>query len=370
MADSKPFLLRHFGPGCLAGISLRDWLALLAENRFHVSPAYLGKAAYISVSSVLTSLFSVAEQGLISRQLAKHQCSAPVFILGCWRSGTTYLHNLLSVDERFISPSLFQTMYPHTCLTNEWWLRPSLEFFVPQRRFMDNMTMGLREPAEDEMALAILTLRSNMLSWVFRRNSACYDRFLDFTEATSADRELWKRHLRTFVNKVTLGNNRRPLLKSPNHTARVQLLLELYPDARFLHIRRHPFDVYRSLVHMATQVTPVWGLQHYPPELIPEMVIETYKRLYHAYFSQIPLIPPGQFHDLAYEDLVASPIDQLESAYSALNLDGFDSIRPALEEYCREKSGYRKNRHHDIPEDVCARLKAEWQQSFAAWGYE
>lgn len=31
-------LLRHFGPGLLAGITLGDWVSLLWDNRFAVSP--------------------------------------------------------------------------------------------------------------------------------------------------------------------------------------------------------------------------------------------------------------------------------------------------------------------------------------------
>ena len=30
MSDPKNFLVKHFGPGCLAGITIFDWLSLLA----------------------------------------------------------------------------------------------------------------------------------------------------------------------------------------------------------------------------------------------------------------------------------------------------------------------------------------------------
>ena len=304
MGNSKHILVEHFGPACLAGITWTDWVKLLVENRFRISPQYWGKAAFLTASSLGTSVFRLLEEGRYARQLSQHTVPDPVFILGSWRSGTTHLHNLLSLDDRFVSPNLFQTMYPHTCLTSEAWLRPLLDLLTPKRRFMDNMEMGLREPAEDEMALAILSLRSNMLSWTFPRNADRYDRFLDFQGVPESDRQHWKTHLDRFVRKITLRNGKLPLLKSPNHTARIQLILELYPRAKFIHIRRNPYDVYRSLVHMARQVIPVWGLQTYPSETISDMVIAIYRQLYAAFFEQVPLIPQGQFHEIAYEDLI------------------------------------------------------------------
>lgn len=219
------------------------------------------------------------------------------------------------------------------------------------------------------MALAILSLRSNMLSWTFPRNAARYDQFLDFHDVPDSDRQLWKQHLDRFVRKVTLRNGKQPLLKSPNHTARIRLLLELYPNAKFIHLRRNPYDVYRSLVHMASQVIPVWGLQTYPAETISDMAIEMYRRLYAAYFEQVPLIPAGQFHEVAYEDLIRTPLPVLEETYHALNLEGFELRRSAFEAYTMAKSTYQRNRHKDIPAEVCEQLDLQWRQSFDAWGY-
>ena len=369
MAAPQNFLVQHFGPACLAGITCSDWVALLAENGLRVSPQYLGKAAFLSVSSLCTSACRLLEEAMYGQKLAAHRTADPVFILGSWRSGTTHLHNILSLDDRFVSPNLFQTMYPHSFLMSESWLRPLLDVMTPKKRFMDNMDMGLREPAEDEMALAILSLRSNMLSWTFPRNAARYDRFLDFRDAPDSDRQLWKLHLDRFVRKVTLRNGKQPLLKSPNHTARIRLILELYPNAKFIHLRRNPYDVYRSLVHMASQMIPVWGLQTYPTETISDMAIDMYRRLYAAYFEQVPFIPAGQFHEVAYEDLIRTPVPVLEQTYNALNLGDFELRRSAIEAYTAAKSGYQKNRHQDIPAAVCEQLHVQWRQSFEAWDY-
>jgi len=362
--------VKYFGPGCLAGIAFTDWLTLLAQNGFRVSPRYWGKAAFISASSVITSVLRPLERTLYRRRLETTNDAPPIFIVGCWRSGTTHLHNLLCLDERFAAPNMYQTMYPHTFLLTEAWLRPLLDSMTPRKRFMDNMPQGLREPHEDEMALAIMTLRSNMLSWAFPKNAAPYDKYLDFQGATDAERSLWKSCFQQFVNKVALRTQKRVVLKSPNHTARLQLLHEMYPDARFLHIRRHPYDVFRSMCHMASKVQPVWGLQVLPPEQIPDMVIDTYERLYNAYFDQVTGVPETHLHEIAYEDLVADPVQVLERAYGALDLGEFETVKPKLEKYAADNAGYQRNAHADLPAAERQRLHRQWKRFFDAWNYE
>lgn len=361
--------MRYFGPGCLAGVTLTDWLTLLAENRFRISPAYLGKAAFISGSSVVTSLLRPLEEFVARGSLREAKTQPPVFIVGCWRSGTTHLHNLLCLDDRFVAPSLYQTMYPHTFLLTESWLLPLLNLMTPRKRFMDNMEQGLREPHEDEMALAIMSQCSNMLSWAFPRNAAKYDEFLDFQSASETEIQKWKLCVRTFVNKVAMKSGNRVVLKSPNHTARLGLLRSLFPDTRFLHIRRNPYDVFRSMCHMISQVQPVWGMQHLPPQQIPEIVLQTYTRLYQAYLDQASSFPDTHLHEVTYEDLVQNPLDTLNGAYDALGLGAFQSVEPRIKSYLAERAAYKTNKHAELPPEQLEAVNAAWEKFFEVWGY-
>ncbi len=363
-------LARGFGPGCLAGIRFGDWWKLLAANDFQVDFPYWGKACHITISSVCTTPLAWLEKYFYGPSISSTHVETPLFIIGSWRSGTTHLHNLMCQDERYSAPDLFETMYPHTFRLARIWWEPILAAMTPRKRFMDNVKMSLREPAEDEMALGILSQKSNSFSWVFPNNANRYDRHLSFEQATEADREKFKQALQFFVAKVQRAHGRPLILKSPNHTARIKLILELFPDARFLHIRRHPYDVFRSFAHMAQQVIPVWGLQRFNPALVEEMVIETYRDLYQAYFDQKDLIPEGQFHEVAYEDLTAQPLEELEKVYAGLRLGKFDEMQPRFESYLAETKGYRKNRHVEIPAETRRLVHREWDFCFDAWGYE
>ena len=126
MSLQQKFLLT-FGPGWFAGITLGDWLRLLARNGFSVDPAYWPRVASISLYAAINTAFRWPESWLFDAKIRKTPVESPLFILGHPRSGTTHLHNLLVVDERFATPNFFQVNYPHTFLTAEAWATKILQ---------------------------------------------------------------------------------------------------------------------------------------------------------------------------------------------------------------------------------------------------
>src|SRR5688572_19378549 len=51
---------------------------------------------------------------------------APVFIIGHWRSGTTFLHQLMITDKRFGYVNFYQALFPGTFLLTEKIFKPVL----------------------------------------------------------------------------------------------------------------------------------------------------------------------------------------------------------------------------------------------------
>jgi hypothetical protein len=146
-------------------------------------------------------------------------------------------------------------------------------------------------------------------------------------------------------------------------------LLELFPDAKFIHIRRNPYAVFVSTVGLLKAIRPVFRLQRGPKEVDIEAVLKTYAAMYSAYFADRELIPPGQLVEIAYEDLEHDPIGQIETIYNTLTLANFEPVRPVLESYIRSVVGYRKNRHPEIDDPTRQRIVQAWSQCFDAWGY-
>lgn len=370
MSDFRLKLAEISGPGALAGVKLFDWLKLLGANHFRLHPLYWPRVAFISLSAPFNSAFALLERAVCAGRYRQQPPPSPLFLLGGWRCGTTHLHNLFAVDHRFGYSNLYQTMYPHTFLLSESWWLPLLAAMTPRRRWQDNVSLSLREPAQDEMALCIMTLHSSMLGWVFPHRAEAYEKYLTFEGMPDAVIRDWQAAFREFLQKLAFRTGGRPaVLKSPYHTARVRLLLDTFPEAKFLHIHRHPYEVFPSLCHTMKKVIAAWGVQRLDESELHDRAIETYRRLYTAYFAQVGEIPAGRFHDISYEQLSRDPMGTLIGAYEALGLPDFEVVRPEVEKYLAGVASYERNKYPDLSAELKERLYHEWRPMFDAWGY-
>jgi hypothetical protein len=364
------FLIR-FGPGVLAGITLGDWLALLRDNRFSIDWPYLPRALSVSAAAVINSAFGWLERRRYARQYMAIAVPPPLFVLGHWRSGTTHLHYLLGLDDRFAFPHFYAVHFPHTFLITERNFCSALtRFLLPRHRPYDNVRLDLGVPDEDEFAMCVLGCMSTYLAGVFPRRAGHYDRFLTFRDLPPQVVEQWKSSLRILLQKLTLKHDDKPLVvKSPTHTGRIKVLLDMFPGARFVHIHRNPYAVFQSSVHTQEKGLPFGRLQRTDRLDLTELIIRQYQELHDAFFAQRGLIPAGHFHELRFENLETDPVGQMRKLYQALALPDFAQVEPKLRPYLESQSSYRKNAFPQLPADLRRRIAHEWSRSFKEWGY-
>jgi omega-hydroxy-beta-dihydromenaquinone-9 sulfotransferase len=292
----------------------------------------------------------------------------PCLCSACGVAGPRNLHNLLAQDERFAFPNTFQAFYPHTFLTTERTHCRLMAAMMPEKRPQDNVRMGVNQPQEDEFAQCSLTGYSFTMAWAFPR-TARYDRFLTFRDASATEVRRWQEALYGFVQKLSFKYARPIVLKSPAHMARIRMLLQIFPDARFVHIHRHPYAVYQSSLHTAQKVQKWWALQSYERPDFEEFNLQQYLEMCNAYFEQRSLIDPLRFHELSFEDLEKQPLDEMRRLYERLALPDFETVRPRLQQYLDSIAGYRKNVLAELPVPIRDRLIRECRHCYDAWGY-
>jgi hypothetical protein len=357
------------GPGVLAGITFGDWLRLLRENRFSIDLAYFPRAVSSTFAAVTNSVFRWYEDHHYGPKWKDVAVPRPLFVLGHWRSGTTHLHYLLGLDDRFACPNFYQVIYPHTFLSTEGWYSGLTAFLLPDRRAYDNMHLDLTVPCEDEFVMCVCGFLTPYLTGVFPRRAADYDRFLTFRNAPPQAIEEWKSSLQMFLKKLTLKHGKPLILKSPPHTCRIKLLLEMFPDAKFVHIHRNPYAVFQSMVHTYATGLPFGRLQHTNKVDWSERLIRQYTELHAAFFEERSLIPADRFHELAFEELEKEPVSEIRRLYEALGLPAFAEVEPSLRKYLDSLSDYRKNEFPELESDVRRRIAGEWRRCFEEWGY-
>src|SRR5262249_8252189 len=146
-------------------------------------------------------------------------------------------------------------------------------------------------------------------------------------------REKWKKALYRFLQKLTLKDPRRLVLKSPPHTARIPTLLEMFPDAQFVHIVRNPYVVFPSTLNLWKSFHRKHGLQKPQAPWLEEYVFDTFLRMYDKYQKDCKILDPSRLHEIRYEDLVRDPVGEMRKAYEKLNLGEFDTMRSRIVAY-------------------------------------
>jgi hypothetical protein len=368
MQSMREKFLLAAGPGQFAGVPAGEWLSLLRDNGFGVDARYLPRAAVVSLNSLSNSLIRRYEDLVYGPKVRSARVMSPVFILGHWRSGTTHLHNLFTIDPRLAYPNLFQVVFPLTFLSTEPIASRFLGPLIPEKRLGDNVRQHVAMAAEDEFALCAATALSPYMSSAFPRRADYYDRYLTFRDVPDEEISRWKSALLLFLQKLTWKCQRPIVLKSPTHTCRIRLLLELFPDARFIHIHRNPYAVFLSNRGRHDFAVGYSRLQR-SSTTNDEMFIRRYQEMYDVFFAERQLIPASQYHELAFEDLEKDPMGQLRETYAKLGLPEFTAIENSLAGHMRTQSAYKKNQHVDIAAPLRSRIGSAWRRSFEEWGY-
>lgn len=363
----------------IIGIAYPEWRELLREvkslagGQDEIDPAKKNLTRRVTIMSLWTAWRARGENRMFGEAVSKTEVQDPVFILGHWRSGTTLLHNMMALDEQFAYPRIYQVSNPHR------FLRMPIEKIVERqqqaakahKRPMDNVEFDLMSAAEDEFATCPMSIRSHMISWSFPRQEPFYDHFLTFRDASREDYERWRKAFLWFLKKVTYKYNCcRPLLKSPQHTARVRQLLEQFPNARFIHIRRDPYVVFRSTQRLyETGILP--SAFQAPPasETTVNGILQRYREMYDAFFEERSLIPPGHYTEIAFEDLEQDMLGNVARIYDAVGLDGYAQVEPKLKAFVESQKDYKKNKHPQLEEGLRKRIYTSWQRAFEEFGY-
>ncbi|MEB3980269.1 sulfotransferase [Mycobacterium sp. 663a-19] len=350
------------------GCSFSAWARLLIRNRFAVHPSRWHFAVLVTLASVVNSFLGWCQKILFGGRTAQTVVAdAPIFIVGHWRTGTTLLHEMLVLDERHTGPTGFECVAPQHFLLTER-IAPLLGFLVSKHRAMDNMDLSLRHPQEDEFIWCMQGQPSPYLTLAFPNRPTQHERYLDLDQLTPRELEAWKRILYRFVQQVHLRRRKVVILKNPNHSFRIRVLLDVFPRARFIHIVRDPYVVYPSSLHLLKSLSRVHSLQRPTFDGLNEKVLSTYLHLHRKLDEGRELVDPARFYELRYEDLIADPEGQLRRLYEHLGLGGFEQYLPRLRRYLADHADYETN-SYELTADQRAAVAERWGEVIDRYGY-
>ena len=350
------------------GMTFGTWLRFLAM-RPPMDWTQASRVAICTACSISNSVNRVVERMIYGRQIDNAKFPGPpLFILGHWRSGTTLLHNLLAEDKRYVTPNTYQVINPHHFLLTESTVTKFTKWMLPKTRPMDNMKLSWTSPQEDESALLNLTLTSAYLMLAFQNQPEKYVPYFDLRGIPARELERWKQAFMYFAKKLTVKSGQQILLKSPTHTFRIPLILEMFPDAQFVNIVRNPYSVFNSTMHLRRKMFEANGLARIKCDHMEEDVCSTYNNLFERYHADKHLIPSDRLYEIRYEELEQDPIGELRKIYEFFKWPGFEQQEKIISAQLSSLREYKKNEFYMDP-DLKRRLYHRFKDVFERYGY-
>jgi hypothetical protein len=247
----------------------------------------------------------------------------PIFITGMPRSGSTFLHELLTEDPALRAPRVWEVMSPASAMKPDqgwldlrvwraaaclWWFRrfaPKADAVYPMRA---------RTPHEC-VAIHSYTLLSE--EFVSTCHVPAYEAFLRAADLLPA--YAWQR--RFLQHLQTNSPGARWVFKSPDHVRGLEALFSVFPDALIIQTNRNPLESLRSSIQLTEVLQGLYGkpqtrdqlTEHEARNLAGAMERLIWFRDHHPELS-------GRFAELDYSELTADPLEVVRRIYAQFKM--------------------------------------------------
>jgi len=275
-------------------------------------------------------------------EILDEEITAPMFIVGLPRSGTSILFELLAQDPDAGVPLMWEALQPcpppeaatyrsdpriaraHHLFTQ--WSRVAPEFAS-----MHELRGDI--PAECGLLMAPTFVSDHNASL---HQTPSYSGWL-----AQADYLPVYRYHRTVLQVLQWQHPRRRwLLKAPEHQVHLDTLLAVYPDARIVQTHRDPLKCMASATSLMGTLYAMRSDQPFNARLFENIIMgeATAARLEHVMAQRdAGIVPPENIADSRYQDLLGDPVACIEHIYAHFGMALSGAARMAMAAYLRDK---------------------------------
>lgn len=353
----------------LAGSTIKNYFKILRKG--HIAPRYYFKIFLTTLIVLIATPFHLWENIIFRRKIKEFKFKKPpLFILGHWRSGTTLLHNMLTKDPSAGYITTYQSLFP-TNLASKWLFRTFMRINMPDKRPSDGVELNIDFPQEDEFAFSNLQWNAYYNFFYFpTQYKTFYEKAVHHKNLTEKEIRQWYHFYDTLLKKALIDTGgERLIIKNPVNTARIDKILKLYPDAKFLYIYRNPITVFFSTQRFFQQLNPTLWLHEVDNRYIDNMIFDIYNRLMDNYLEQKLLIPAENLLELRFEEFETDPVKEIEKIYSNLLNEDFSALKNYFSEYLTTQKSHKKNKYL-VEEETIEAIKMNLGKYIEMYNYK
>ncbi|WP_231743506.1 sulfotransferase [Mycobacterium sp. GA-2829] len=325
----------------------RTWWTMIRLVRREQEPArrrhsYRTLCVVVPLFAVLHTV-TFALDPLVFPASRRKEIRSPIFVVGHARSGTTYLHRMMANDPRASYVLLWEMFFPS--LIEKKVLRTVLRWderfggrlrrridALDERLFSRSNSVhesGLFAAEEDEF---LLTMSAASGFWVVQYP---YVDDLDFYYVDDRWPARKRRRVMRFYREcvrrqLVLNGADMHLSKAPIHCGRVESLIEVFPDARFVVPVRNPHETIPSFLKL---MQFAWSARKRSEEDMHRSFQSFVESSYHYYMHPLDVLeahPEVPSAVIDYRDLVTDPAGTVRRAYAEIGVTMVPELDTAL----------------------------------------
>ena len=295
---------------------------------------------------LLVNRLRIQEDFKLHPEIRSVPIKRPLFILGLPRSGTTFLHNLLSQDPSSRWLHLWELFSPSPPPDRQTWetdLRPeeAEKLVASYNSLVPNLsTTHYLNPYGPEECNQLF--EHNFVSPLFqlRANVPSYSKWLEKQDLVASYR-YYRQQLQLLTWKWP-GDHL--VLKAPAHLSNLAALIAVFPDACIIHTHRDPLKVIPSICSLCALVRGIYT-DRVEPKSIGEYYLNRLVNTIECAMRARETISPEQIYDLNYINIVKDPIGTVHQIYEYFGYDFNTAMEENLNQYISQNPQHKYGIH-------------------------
>jgi hypothetical protein len=263
---------------------------------------------------------------------------------------------------------------PEIMLSTEKWLAPVMQTISRVFKIQDSVhriPLNWKYPGEEDATMTTsLNPRGAQWGYFFpKMMNEQFRKYVLFENIPESEIEMWKKDFVFLLKKISLANhNKQLVLKSPPHTARIKLLLSLFPKAKFIFIHRNPYEVYLSNKKFWKVTQSIYAVGGTGSVDVNSIILDTYSKMMHRYLLEKDLIPEGQLVEIPYEDIIQKPMESMQKIYETIHLEDFGYCENRLKSFVEQQKSFVRLQY-EMPAEERKVITEKFERFIRYWNY-
>ncbi|MCX6245860.1 MAG: sulfotransferase [Bacteroidetes bacterium] len=317
---------------------------------------------FFLVTELINWLFILMDE-LFFPSYKKIAVTAPLYITGMPRTGTTFIHNILHQDsKRFTTMMLWEIAFAPSILQKKIWifinridgqlnrpLRKSLVHLEKRilKKFNSTHPLSLFQIEEDEYLL-IHNFSSALLAFFF---PAFRSVFISSVSRNS-DIPAGEKRLRFYRNCIkkhlyVFGKDKSYLAKSPAHILRYSPLKKIFPDLKMIYMLRDPEKSIPSTISLFQNFNTIFHSGLKRDDIIQKTLLMA-DQCFNAITKPGMKENDPSFVIILFEEFIAEPMNTVTNIYNRFGYEMSDESKIKIDSCCRIQTEFISGHQYSL----------------------